>query len=225
MLLINSPVVAAVPLTSPPSTVVTPIRLYLLTVHTHTLSHITRWPKGTTLFHPHTLYHTADQAPIAIPKPNLVLLLSFHCVHRVQAKGYNFSIFLYKDFPLEIYKEQFFKFCWKERRGSSCCSAQNIFSNFFLVFCNKTIETAYCSLSFFAQATSCPCTHRPWDVTSAPAVHNSATFGQVFSNPSRPNIFCQPPLAVTATHLASCSNHTVGYPVHFRPTPHCCASN
>ena len=120
----------------------------------------------------------------------------------MQAKGYNFLTFFNKfhfetcknqttfhfciDFPWKSSKNKhFFKFCLKERRGSSCCSAQNIFSNFFLVFCNKTIETAYCSLSFFAQATSCPCTHRPWDDSSAPAVLHSATFGQVFINPSR----------------------------------------
>ena len=144
------------------------------------------------------------------PKPNLVLLLLFHCVHCVQAKGYNFSFFCI-DFPWKSSKnKQFFKFLLEGEKGKQLLQCSKHFSNFFLVFCNKTIETAYCSLSFFAQVTSCPCTHRPWDDSSAPAVLHSATFGQVFSNPSRPNIFCQPPLAVTATHLASCSNHTEG---------------
>ena len=147
-------------------------------------------------------------------------------MHCVQAKGYNFLTFFNK-FHFETCNNQtIFLILLEGEKGKQLLQCSKHFSNFFLVFfINKTIETAYCSLSFFAQATSCPCTHRPWDDTSAPAVHNSATFGQVFINPSRPNIFCQPPLAVTATHLASCSNHTVGYPVHFRPTPHCCASN
>ena len=100
------------------------------TVHTHTHT-LHTLATGHPLSLPNCCPIQLTRHPLPYPKPNLVLLLSFHCVHCVQAKGYNFSFFLHR-FPLEIFKNQTIFQIFVGRREGEAVAA--VLKTFFQIF-------------------------------------------------------------------------------------------
>ena len=106
------------------------VRLYLLTVHTH--SHTSH--AGPQKLHSFTLTRCPNSWPgthcHTQSKLRVVVVVEFIVCIVCRPRATTFYLFS-TSFTLKLAKiKQFFKFCWKERRGSSCCSAQNIFQIF-----------------------------------------------------------------------------------------------